>query len=231
MTRIYIDLINGRNQMSIKEKHGLDPSVIDDVVSIEIAFEKSCSRNPSDLAADKDTLFKRFATSSYLSYFPWIISINSSWVFDLFAIRLLDPKLLKLEWLKGTFIAEPELRLQQCEQDPEVRTACYICGVGFMIRKQKLKHYASCFISYSHLDEPFVKYLYSRLSLNTSCWFAPEDMKVGAKIREAIDTNIKNTDRLLLVLSANSINSNGLRKKLKRHSKKNLGLKKQFCCQ
>jgi TIR domain len=39
------------------------------------------------------------------------------------------------------------------------------------------------------------------------CWFAPHDMPIGAKIWDAIDEASKLRDKLLLILSENSIKS------------------------
>jgi uncharacterized protein YjbI with pentapeptide repeats len=45
--------------------------------------------------------------------------------------------------------------------------------------------YYSCFISYSHHDEEFAQQLYDDLQENgVRCWFAPEKMKIGDKIRQ-----------------------------------------------
>jgi uncharacterized protein YjbI with pentapeptide repeats len=69
--------------------------------------------------------------------------------------------------------------------------------------------YYTCFISYSSKDEAFVKRLYADLQSNgVRCWFAPEDMKIGDKIRPRIDETIRLFDKLLLVLSKDSIASN-----------------------
>jgi uncharacterized protein YjbI with pentapeptide repeats len=68
--------------------------------------------------------------------------------------------------------------------------------------------YYSCFISYSSKDESFAKRLYNDLqSKNVRCWFAPEDMKIGDRIRPRIDESIRMYDRLLLVLSEHSVAS------------------------
>lgn len=68
--------------------------------------------------------------------------------------------------------------------------------------------YFSCFISYSGRDETFVKRLYADLqSNNVRCWFAPEDMKIGDKLRPSIDESIYLYDKLLLVLSEHSVAS------------------------
>jgi TIR domain/Pentapeptide repeats (8 copies) len=68
--------------------------------------------------------------------------------------------------------------------------------------------YFSCFISYSSRDEAFVKRLYADLqSNNVRCWFAPEDLKTGDKLRLSIDKSIYLHDKLLLVLSRHSVMS------------------------
>jgi hypothetical protein len=44
-------------------------------------------------------------------------------------------------------------------------------------------------------------------SKRVRCWFAPEDMKIGDKIRPTIDQSIRIHDKLLLVLSEHSMAS------------------------
>ncbi len=73
----------------------------------------------------------------------------------------------------------------------------------------------SCFISYSSADDEFTKRLHSELQVNNvRCWFAPEDMKIGDKIRPRIDEVIHIHDKLLLVLSENSVNSEWVEKEV-----------------
>jgi hypothetical protein len=68
--------------------------------------------------------------------------------------------------------------------------------------------YFSCFISYSAKDKEFTERLHADLQNNgVRCWFAPHDMPIGAKIWDAIDDAIKLRDKLLLILSRNSIKS------------------------
>jgi hypothetical protein len=68
--------------------------------------------------------------------------------------------------------------------------------------------YYSCFISHSSKDEAFARRLYADLqSHNVRCWFAPEDLKIGAKIRYGIDEAIRLHDKLLLIFSKPSVAS------------------------
>lgn len=72
---------------------------------------------------------------------------------------------------------------------------------------QPLQFY-SCFISYSSKDQEFAERLYSDLqNKGVRCWYAPEDLPIGAKIRVGIDEAIRRYDKLLLILSENSVNS------------------------
>jgi TIR domain-containing protein/pentapeptide repeat protein len=66
----------------------------------------------------------------------------------------------------------------------------------------------SCFISYSQEDERFAHALYNALkSAGVRCWFAPEDMRGGKKIFEQLDQAIRGHDRLIVVLSTYSLQS------------------------
>jgi len=63
-------------------------------------------------------------------------------------------------------------------------------------------------ISYSSKDDAFAKRLYADLqSHNVRCWFAPEDLKWGGKIRSGIDEASRLHDKLVLILSRHSIAS------------------------
>ena len=66
----------------------------------------------------------------------------------------------------------------------------------------------SCFISYSSKDSEFAERLYSRLqSKGVRCWFAPEDLKIGDRFQERIEESIRAYDKLVVVLSTNSVSS------------------------
>lgn len=66
----------------------------------------------------------------------------------------------------------------------------------------------SCFISYSSKNQVFAERLYADLqNKGVRCWFAPEDLKIGDRIRDRIDESIKLRDKLLLILSEHSIAS------------------------
>jgi uncharacterized protein YjbI with pentapeptide repeats len=67
----------------------------------------------------------------------------------------------------------------------------------------------SCFISYSSQDDEFARRLHADLQqANVRCWFAPEDLKIGDKFRTRIDESIRLYDKLMVILTENSIASN-----------------------
>src|ERR1035437_783792 len=57
-------------------------------------------------------------------------------------------------------------------------------------------------------DRNFANRLHAdRQQKDARCWFAPEDLKVGDKFRTRIDESIRVYDKLMVILSANSIHS------------------------
>jgi hypothetical protein len=81
---------------------------------------------------------------------------------------------------------------------------------------QSIQYY-SCFISYSTKDEQFANRIHADLqNKGVRCWFAPHDLPVGAKILDAIDTAIRLRDKVLLILSKNSIASDWVEDEVKK---------------
>ena len=66
----------------------------------------------------------------------------------------------------------------------------------------------SSFISYSHKDEEFARRLHARMQQEKlRVWFAPEDIEGGKKLHEQIESAIRVHDKLLIVISEHSMNS------------------------
>ena len=67
--------------------------------------------------------------------------------------------------------------------------------------------YYSIFISHSSLDKEFARKLYRDLrAAGVSCWLDERKLLPGDSILEEVDRGIKQSDRLLLVCSQNSLN-------------------------
>jgi hypothetical protein len=83
-----------------------------------------------------------------------------------------------------------------------------IIEIARSIRNGPPIQWQSCFISYSHKDEELARRLHERMrEANMRVWYAPEDLKGGKKLHEQLFEAIQIEDRLLLVLSEHSIQS------------------------
>jgi len=93
----------------------------------------------------------------------------------------------------------PEVFLRGCGVPDD-----FIAYIGSMVGRP-IEFY-SCFISYSSKDQEFAEQLYADLQARgVRCWFAPEDLKIGDRFQERIEESIRVHDKLLLVLSENSV--------------------------
>jgi hypothetical protein len=79
----------------------------------------------------------------------------------------------------------------------------------------------SCFISYSTRDQEFADRLYADLqNKGVRCWFAPHDVQGGKKLHEQIDDAIRIHERLLLILSPHSIESEWVETEIRKARKR-----------
>jgi hypothetical protein len=92
----------------------------------------------------------------------------------------------------------------------------------------KALEFYSCFISYSTKDQEFADRLYADLqNKGVRCWFAPHDIQAGKKIHEQIDEAIRRYERLLLILSPNSMNSEWVKTEIRKARKRERTEKKR----
>lgn len=112
-------------------------------------------------------------------------------------------------FLRGCGFSDMQIEMAKLHKpdltSEEVTTVTY--KIHELLVKNPIQYY-SCFISYSNRDEEFARQLHDDLQNNgVRCWFAPEDMKIGDKIRPTIDSSIRFYDKLLVILSQYSIPS------------------------
>jgi hypothetical protein len=89
----------------------------------------------------------------------------------------------------------------------------------------------SCFISYSTNNQDFADRLHSKMrDKRLRVWYSPEDIQGGKKLHEQIDEAIRVYDKLLLVLSPESMNSDWVKTEIRRARKaeKREGRRKLF---
>jgi uncharacterized protein YjbI with pentapeptide repeats len=111
-------------------------------------------------------------------------------------------------FLRGCGLSDWEIEAAKLYQ-PDL-TSAQLTDITYKIHELHIiaVHYYSCFIRYSSKDQAFAERLHNDLQAKgVRCWYAPEDMKIGDKIRPRIDESIRIHDKLLLILSEHSINS------------------------
>jgi hypothetical protein len=74
--------------------------------------------------------------------------------------------------------------------------------------RNAIAEFYSCFVSYSTRDQVFCDRLYVNLQEHrVRCWYAPKDLKTGDRFRQEIEDAISLHDKLLVILSEHSVNS------------------------
>lgn len=84
----------------------------------------------------------------------------------------------------------------------------FISQMKDLVAKTSSSGFYSCFLSYSSQDTAFVKRLFADLiNAGIRVWHAGEDMKIGVPFRQRIYDAIGSHDKLLLLLSKDSVES------------------------
>jgi hypothetical protein len=77
-----------------------------------------------------------------------------------------------------------------------------------LIGSENTIQFYSCFISFNDRDRPFAERLYADMQRSkVRCWYAHNDMRIGAKIRPTIHEAIKLHDKVLLIISESAMES------------------------
>ncbi|HLG15638.1 MAG TPA: toll/interleukin-1 receptor domain-containing protein [Blastocatellia bacterium] len=92
----------------------------------------------------------------------------------------------------------------------------FITFIPSLFSAEKAIQFYSCFISYSSKDQDFAERLHSDLqSKHIRVWFAPEDLKIGDRFPDRIEESIRLYDKLLLILSEDSIESSWVEREVR----------------
>ena len=104
----------------------------------------------------------------------------------------------------------PVVFLRGCGvNDSAIQSVIKESSRNLAIDLQQTGRYYSVFISYASKNSEFVSQLYADLQNHgVRCWYAPEDMKIGGKILDSLYEGIRTHEKLLLVLSEYSVQSN-----------------------
>ena len=153
-------------------------------------------------------------------------NVDLSEIKGLDSVNHLGPSTIGIDTLFRSKGKIPEVFLRGCGVPESVITNRFAL-IGALDPIQ----FYSCFISYSTKDKDFAERLHSKMrDQGLRVWFAPEDMQGGKKLREQVDEAIRVYDKLLVVLSPNSIDSKWVRDEIRRARKSEIrdGRRKLF---
>lgn len=152
------------------------------------------------------------------------VTVNLSAVENLDTCRHFGPSILDT-WTLTKSVNLPDIFLRGCGLSDK-----FIEFIPSLFQGQANQFY-SCFISHASKDEDFTKRLHANLQdAGVRCWFDQEDIQGGKKLSEQIDSAIRLHDKLLLVLSEHSMNSEWVKTELQRclKAEKKEGRRKLF---
>ena len=144
----------------------------------------------------------RAKLSNSLLWFTIFVDVDLSEVEGLDKVDHFGPSSIGIDTIYKSRGKIPEVFLRGAGVPEEFIEYMYSLVAGKAIQ------FYSCFISYSTKDQEFAERLHADLqSKGISVWFAPEDIKGGRKLYEQIPEAIRIYDKLLLVISENSMTS------------------------
>lgn len=130
---------------------------------------------------------------------------------------IIDGRTIRKSWplpesfLRGCGLSDLEIEAAKLLYDNDLSEG-QVTDIGYRLINLRNSgwpvQFHSVFISYNEKDRLFSNRLFEDLqSKGIRCWYAPNDIKPGQKIHEEVDRAIKVQDKLLLVLSPTSMNS------------------------
>ena len=124
------------------------------------------------------------------------------------ACEHLGPSIIDMETMqKAGFL--PKVFLRGCGVNDAAIIALYADDTDALAEAMETgSAYYSCFISHSSLDYTFAEKIHHDIQeKGVRCWYAPIDLKTGDKQLDTIYKAIRQHEKLLLILSKNSIAS------------------------
>ncbi len=124
---------------------------------------------------------------------------------------------LPLKFLQGIGLSDLAIEMLKLD-DPKISSTGFdeVMNKIRLLRNRLGLQLSSVFISYAEADRAFAEKLHAALqSRGVRCWFAASDLKMGEKTLDQISNAIRSHDRVLLVLSRNSIQRNWVDREIK----------------
>jgi hypothetical protein len=182
----------------------LSPAIIDNVDFREANLGHADLSNSLLLSVDfSDTVFTGADFTGVRLGNTTFAGVDLSEVKGLETIEHFGPSSIGIDTIFNSRGKIPEVFLRGCGL-----AKSFIVQIPALLASIEPIQFYSCFISYSSKDQEFADRLYADLQAKgVRVWFAPEDLKIGDRFRDRIDESIRLHDKLLLILSENSVSS------------------------
>ena len=145
------------------------------------------------------------------------LNVDLSEAINLENIFHLGPSTIGIDTFQRSRGKIPDVFLHEVGVQEQLLTSIRASGIAPM-------DYYSCFISYSNQNQHFVEILYKDLSKEgVLCWYAPKSLNAGDKFRAHIMEAVQSREKVLVVLSKDSLKSDWVMREveLARHRERN----------
>ncbi len=162
-------------------------------------------------AAFRDAMVKGTDFTDSKTYFTTFADLDLSSAIGLHAVDAHGPSEVGIRTLYKSAGRIPEAFLRACGVPDD-----FIAYIPSLFAGEKAIQFYSCFISYSSRNQDFAERLHADLkSRHIDCWFAPEELKTGDRFPDRIEESIRLYDKLLLILSRDSIQSSWVEREVR----------------
>jgi len=152
-----------------------------------------------------------------------IANVDLSTVKELETIRHSGPSTIGIDTIYRSKGKIPEIFLRGAGV-PEP----FIVQMNALVAAMEPIQFYSCFISCSTIDLQFAERLYADLQAkNVRCWLASHDVQGGQKLHDQIDQAIHVHQKVLLILSSDSMSSEWVKTEIAKSRKREVREKKQ----
>jgi uncharacterized protein YjbI with pentapeptide repeats len=186
-------------------------------------FSETVSRNEVSVAAARGADLSGADFSKAVIGWTTFTDVDLSKVVGLDSVIHEGPSSIGIDTFYRSHGKIPECFLRGCGISDT-----FIAFARSLVTAESVITFHSCFISYSTKDQAFAERLHTDLQNHgVRCWFAPHDIRAGRKIHEQIDEAIRIYDRLLLILSEHSMNSEWVKTEIAHARQKEVNEKRQ----
>ena len=156
----------------------------------------------------KETILQRTNAHEAQLLDTMFLNVDLSGMLNLESVHHLGPSTIGFDTIQRSKGTIPDIFLLGTGASEQLLTCIHASGYAPF-------DYATCFISYSSHDQHFIDILYRDLrKAGVLCWYAPENMKAGEKFPLSITEAVQSREKVLVVLSKHSLQSDWVRREV-----------------